>query len=57
MQLLNSNKILAIATWNGSEGKLYLFNTDIASGYSDGIPVETFTGFGKIADMQYKSAQ
>ncbi len=57
MQLLNSNKILAIATWNGSEGKLYLFNTDIASGYSDGVPVETFTGFGKIADMQYKSAQ
>ena len=57
MQLLNSNKILAVATWNGSEGKIYLFNTDIASGVTDSTPVETFTGFGKVVDMQYKSAQ
>ncbi|MBR5350392.1 MAG: hypothetical protein IK124_04050 [Prevotella sp.] len=57
MQLLNGNKILAIATWTGSEGKLYLFNTDLASGVTDPTPVETFTGFGKIVDMQYKSAQ
>lgn len=57
MQLLNGNKILAIATWTGSEGKVYLFNTDLASGVTDSTPVETFTGFGKIVDMQYKSAQ
>lgn len=57
IQLLNGNKILAIATWNGSEGKLQLFNTDIASGATDSTPLETFTGFGKIVDIQYKNAQ
>lgn len=55
MQLLNGNQILAIATWTGSEGKIYLFNTDLASGATDSTPLETFTGFGKIVDMQYKN--
>lgn len=57
IQLLNGNKILAISTWDGTEGKLQLFNTDIASGVTDSTPLETFNGFGKIVDIQYKNAQ
>ncbi|MCW3807130.1 PKD-like family lipoprotein [Plebeiibacterium marinum] len=57
--------LLYVATWNGSEGKLYEFKINRASGRLnnkeeiDGIvnpnaPTNVFTGFGKIVDMSVK---
>lgn len=49
-----ANKFLLVATWNGSEGKLYILKTDMASGVIDSAPVETYSGFGKIATVAFK---
>ncbi len=47
--------ILYIATWNGSEGKLYEFSMNEANGYlRNKTPLNIFTGFGKIMDMNHK---
>ena len=57
--------LLYVATWNGTEGQLYEFKINRASGYlnnkeeTDGIvnlkaPAHVFTGFGKINDMCVK---
>lgn len=51
-----ANKLLVVATWNGSEGKIYLLKTDMASGVIDSTPVETFGGFGKIASFSFKAS-
>lgn len=44
---------LVVATWNGTEGKVYFFNIspvgDLGATYTD-----TFTGFDKIIDFTYK---
>ena len=58
-------KLLYVATWNGTEGKLYEFKINRASGYlnnkeeiNGGVnlnaPSRVFTGFGKIVDMCVK---
>lgn len=58
--------LLYVATWNGTEGKLYEFKINRASGYlnnkeeaGDGTvnlkaPAKVFTGFGKIMGMCVK---
>ena len=50
-----ANKLLLVATWNGSEGKVYLLGTDMASGVIDGTPIECFGGFGKVGSIAFKS--
>lgn len=47
--------ILYVATWNGSEGKLYEFSLNEANGYlRNKTALNVFAGFGKIMDMSYK---
>jgi hypothetical protein len=47
--------ILYVATWNGTEGKLYEFSMNEANGYlRNKTALNIFTGFGKITDMNYK---
>lgn len=47
--------ILYVATWNGTEGKLYEFSMNEANGYlRNKTPLNIFTGFGKIMDMNHK---
>lgn len=54
MTLTNNYSTVAVATWNGTEGKVYLLNTAIDTGLIDSTPVEIYTGFGKINGMAYK---
>lgn len=49
-----ANKLLIVGTWNGSEGKVYILKTDMASGVIDSTPVNTFGGFGKIGSIAFK---
>lgn len=49
-----ANKYLLVATWNGTEGKIYILKTDMASGVIDTTPVETYGGFGKIGTITFK---
>ncbi len=51
-----ANKLLLVGTWNGSEGKVYILRTDMASGMIDSTPVETLGGFGKIGSMAFKKS-
>jgi len=47
--------LLYVATWNGTEGKLYEFSLNETNGYLRNTqPLNIFTGFGKIVDMNYK---
>ncbi len=47
--------ILYVATWNGTEGKLYEFSMNEANGYlRSKEPLNVFNGFGKIMDMNHK---
>ena len=48
-------KLLMVATWNGSEGKVYLLKTDLATGVIDTTPIETFGGFGEVGSIAFKS--
>lgn len=43
---------LVVATWNGTEGKLYYFA--LSQTGAIGSYTKQFTGFGKIVDMAYK---
>ncbi len=54
--LSNANgAILYVATWNGTEGKLYEFSMNEANGYlRSKEPLNVFNGFGKIMDMNHK---
>lgn len=49
-----ANKVLFVATWNGSEGKLYYLDVNVTSGVVTATPIEVFTGFGKIYDIKFK---
>lgn len=49
-----NNTVLFVATWNGTEGKLYEFAINPASGVVNPAPVNTYTGFGKITAMAFK---
>lgn len=47
--------VLYVATWNGSEGKLYEYSLNETSGtLRNTTPLNTFTGFGRIYDMNHK---
>lgn len=49
------SKYLLVATYNGTEGKVYILGADIVSGTLTAEPLETFDGFGEIKDMCFKS--
>lgn len=44
---------LLVATWNGQESQLYLFNVSLAGVLSE--PSEAIGGFDKVLDMVYKN--
>jgi len=46
-----NNTVLYVATWNGSEGKLYELRMNVASGALSATPLNVYTGFGRIKDM------
>lgn len=43
---------LMVATFNGQEGKLYVFPVDAVGNLKS--PIKTYNGFGKIVDINYK---
>lgn len=43
---------LAVATWNGTEGRVYFFNASTTGDLS--LTATTYRGFGRIVDMGYK---
>ena len=47
-------KYLLIATYNGTEGKIYILEADVSSGAITPEAIEVWAGFGKIKDMQFK---
>lgn len=49
-----NNTVVFVATWNGTEGKLYELGINPANGVINSIPLNTYTGFGKIQDMNFK---
>lgn len=50
----SDNAILYVATWDGTQGKLYELSINVASGAINPTPLKTYTGFGKIKDMVAK---
>ncbi len=44
---------LVVATWNGSQGKLYYFNISAVGALGDNY-TNVFSGFNKIVDLAYK---
>lgn len=48
------NAVIYIATWDGTQGKLYEMAMNVASGAINPTPLKTYTGFGKIKDMAVK---
>ncbi|WEK35631.1 MAG: PKD-like family lipoprotein [Candidatus Pseudobacter hemicellulosilyticus] len=50
-----TGRLLYVATWNGTEGKLYEFSLNPLSGQVGTTPLNTYTGFGKIVDMNAKA--
>lgn len=51
---LTNNSVIYIATWDGTQGKLYELSINVASGIINPVPLKTYTGFGKIKDMVAK---
>lgn len=51
---LTNNAVVYVATWNGTEGKLYELSMNIISGQIDPTPLKVYEGFGKIKDMTSK---
>lgn len=49
----NGAPTLIVATYNGSQGKVYYLPVDALGNVSS--PTKTFTGFDKIVDINYKS--
>ncbi len=51
------SKYLMIATYNDTtqQGTLHILEADIASGVLNTTPVKTFTGFGEIKDVDFKT--
>ena len=47
-------KYLFVSTWNGTEGKVYMLESNVSNGVLAAEPVAVFTGFGRIKDMCYK---
>lgn len=49
-----NNAVVYIATWNGTQGKLYEMSMNVASGTINATPLKVYDGFGKIVDMTSK---
>lgn len=49
-----NNAVVYIATWDGTQGKLYEMAMNVASGAINPTPLKVYTGFGKIVDMGTK---
>lgn len=49
-----NNTVLFVATWDGTQGKVYEFSINPASGVLHPVPVNTYTGFGKVKHMAFK---
>ena len=49
-----NNAVVYIATWDGTQGKLYEMSMNVASGAIKATPLKVYTGFGKIKDMTPK---
>lgn len=47
-----TNPRLVVATWNGTEGKVYYFSLSNVGDFT--TYSEVFTGFGKVMDLAYK---
>ena len=45
---------MLVATWNGTEGKLYRFTISNTGAISTGTYIKEYTGFGKVIDLKYK---
>lgn len=48
------NAVLYLATWDGTQGKLYELSLNVASGVINPTPLKVYTGFGKIKNMVAK---
>lgn len=48
------NSLVYLATWNGTEGKLYELRMNVANGLITATPLNVYTGFGRIHDMTPK---
>ncbi len=46
-----NNSVLYVATWDGTQGKLYELAMNVASGAVTSTPLNVYEGFGKIKDM------
>lgn len=49
------SRFMYVATWNGSEGKVYLLDVNVTSGELS-APVKFWTVGGKVLDMHYKQS-
>jgi hypothetical protein len=49
-----NNTVLYVATWNGTEGKVYEFAINPASGVLNPTPLQVYHGFGQVKDMAFK---
>ncbi|NML21752.1 hypothetical protein HHL16_12750 [Pseudoflavitalea sp. G-6-1-2] len=48
-------RVMAVATDEGGEGKVYLFGTEATGNFVDNTYRSVFSGFGKISDITYKT--
>lgn len=45
---------MLVATWNGTQGKLYRFTISNTGAITTGTFIKEYTGFGKVIDLRYK---
>lgn len=50
-----SYKYLLVATYSGTEGKVYVLKVDPVSGVVDSTPTAVFDGFGLVKDIKFKT--
>ncbi|WP_333862077.1 PKD-like family lipoprotein [Chitinophaga sp.] len=53
----DNNRVMSVATWNGTKGKFYKFSIANTGDFSGGTYDEAYGGFGKILDLYYKWKQ
>ncbi|TCD00731.1 hypothetical protein EZ449_19715 [Pedobacter frigidisoli] len=51
---LTNSAVVYVATWDGTQGRLYELAINVASGVISPTPLKVYTGFGKISDMTAK---
>lgn len=51
---LTNNSVLFVATWDGTQGRVYELSMSVVTGLVEATPLRVYDGFGRIMDMAFK---